>query len=69
MPEVISGFYLNRETGEIDKAASVLGEDRFGVAGSHDQAKGIAALCTLSHILPFSIVIPRLALKNPKLMR
>ena len=52
MPEVINGFYLNRETGEIDKAASVLGEDRFGVAGSHDQAKGIAALCTLSHILP-----------------
>ena len=52
MPDVISGFYLNREAGGIDGVSSVCGEDRFGVVDSHDQAKGIAALCELSHILP-----------------
>ena len=49
----ISGFYLSYcDHGEIKRALDVPVTQKNCVTYTHDQAKGISALCQLSHILP-----------------
>ena len=49
----ISGFYLSYcDNGEIKRALDVSIKKTNCVTYTHDQAKGISALCELSHILP-----------------
>ena len=51
-PVMLSGFYLNYSDATISQTDNVFGKYRFGVAHSHYQAKGVAAFCELSQILP-----------------
>jgi hypothetical protein len=49
----ISGFYLSYcDHGEIKRALDVPATQKNCVTYTHDEAKGISALCQLSHILP-----------------
>ena len=52
LPEKITGFYLHSGLNEISKVGQASNENRFGVVYSNEQAKGIAAYCELSQILP-----------------
>lgn len=51
MPTVLNGFYLNHKSNVIDRASGVYGENRHGVACTHDQAVGMVAFCELTHLL------------------
>jgi hypothetical protein len=52
LPEKVDGFYLDHDLNKITKVARVAHDERFGVAYSEEQAKGMAAFCELSQILP-----------------
>jgi hypothetical protein len=52
LPEKLDGFYLDSDSNKITKADRVANYERFGVAYSEEQAKGIQAFCELSQILP-----------------
>jgi hypothetical protein len=52
LPEKISGYCLDYESNEIAKVNGMRHDEAFGVVCTHSQAKGIAAFCEVSHILP-----------------
>ena len=52
LPDVLSGYYLDHHCNEIAITDTREQDDRFGIANTLEQAKGMAAFCTLSHILP-----------------
>jgi hypothetical protein len=52
LPEVISGYYVSNISGGIMPFSEAGGKYRVGVAYSDKQAKGVAAFCELSQILP-----------------
>ena len=52
LPEKLDGFYLDHDSKRILRAETRVEDYRFGVANTLEQAKGMAAFCTLSQILP-----------------
>jgi hypothetical protein len=52
LPDKITGFYLHSGLNEISKVGQASNENRFGIVYSEEQAKGMAAFCEASQILP-----------------
>ena len=52
LPDIISGYYLDHNCNEIAITDLRTDEDRFGIANTLEQARGMTAFCELSHILP-----------------
>jgi hypothetical protein len=51
-PDLVGGFILDINCNKISEIGAMIHDDRFGIVKTHDQAKGMAAFCTLSQILP-----------------
>ena len=52
LPDEISGYYIDQDAIKVSRAERRTEDGRFGVANTLEQAKGMAAFCTLSQILP-----------------
>ena len=52
LPDVVSGYYVDHDRIKVSRAETRVEEYRFGVANTLEQAKGMAAFCALSQILP-----------------
>ena len=51
LPDVLSGYYLDHHCNEIAITDTREQDERFGIANTLEQAKGMVAFCELSHIL------------------
>ena len=52
LPDLVGGYILDINCNNISKVDAMIHTDRFGIVKTHDQAKGMAAFCTISQILP-----------------